>query len=135
MPSACRERGHCRVGRYPQALGAVRAASRRLQRCAVRAGGVGHLGKPGLNHSALPWARRYHQHSALGLHAKTHTHQSVAGNAQSGGVKTTTVIALVAALFGFGGIAAGAMGVGKVLFIVFALLAVASFAVGLLRKN
>ena len=45
------------------------------------------------------------------------------------------VIALVAALFGFGGIAAGAMGVGKVLFIIFALLAVASFAVGLLRKN
>ena len=45
------------------------------------------------------------------------------------------VIALVAALFGFGGIAAGAMGVGKVLFIVFLLLAVASFAVGLLRKN
>lgn len=43
------------------------------------------------------------------------------------------VIALVAALFGFGGIAAGAMDIGKLLFIVFAVLAVASFLVGILR--
>ncbi len=45
------------------------------------------------------------------------------------------VIALIAALFGFGGIAAGAIGIGKILFIVFAILAVASFLVGLLRKS
>lgn len=45
------------------------------------------------------------------------------------------VIALIAALFGFGGIAAGAIGIGKILFIVFAVLAVASFLVGLLRKG
>lgn len=44
------------------------------------------------------------------------------------------VIALVAALFGFGGIAAGAVEIGKLLFIVFALLAVISFVVGLLRR-
>ena len=43
------------------------------------------------------------------------------------------VIALVAALFGFGGIAASAIGIGKILFVVFAVLAVASFIGGLLR--
>ncbi len=45
------------------------------------------------------------------------------------------VIALVAALFGFGGIAAGAMGIGKILFVVFLLLAVASFLFGIMRKG
>jgi uncharacterized membrane protein YtjA (UPF0391 family) len=45
------------------------------------------------------------------------------------------VIALIAALFGFGGIAAGAMGIGKLLFVVFAVLAVASFLVGILRRH
>jgi uncharacterized membrane protein YtjA (UPF0391 family) len=45
------------------------------------------------------------------------------------------VIALIAAVFGFGGIAASAVGIGKILFLVFAVLAVASFLVGLLRKS
>jgi uncharacterized membrane protein YtjA (UPF0391 family) len=45
------------------------------------------------------------------------------------------VIALIAALFGFGGIAAGAVGIAKILFVVFAVLAVASFLFGLLRKG
>jgi uncharacterized membrane protein YtjA (UPF0391 family) len=45
------------------------------------------------------------------------------------------VIALIAALFGFGGIAASAAGIGKILFIVFAVLAVASFLYGLIRKG
>lgn len=45
------------------------------------------------------------------------------------------VIALIAALFGFGGIAAGAVEIGKILFIVFAVLAVASFLFGLLRRR
>ncbi len=45
------------------------------------------------------------------------------------------VIALIAALFGFGGIAAGAMGIGKILFFVFVILAVASLLFGLVRKN
>ncbi len=44
------------------------------------------------------------------------------------------VIALIAALFGFGGIAAGAVGIAKVLFGVFLLLAIATFVYGLLRK-
>jgi uncharacterized membrane protein YtjA (UPF0391 family) len=41
------------------------------------------------------------------------------------------VIALIAALFGFGGIAAGAMGIAKILFFVFAALAVITFLFGL----
>lgn len=40
------------------------------------------------------------------------------------------VIALIAALFGFGGIAAGAAGIAKILFVVFLVLAVASFFFG-----
>lgn len=45
------------------------------------------------------------------------------------------VIALVAALFGFGGIAAGAVEIAKILFFVFLVLAVVSFLVGLLRRG
>jgi len=44
------------------------------------------------------------------------------------------IIALVAALFGFGGIAAGAVGIAKLLFYVFVVLAIASFVVGLVRR-
>jgi uncharacterized membrane protein YtjA (UPF0391 family) len=42
---------------------------------------------------------------------------------------------LIAALFGFGGIAASAVEIGKILFIVFAVLAVASFLLGLFKKG
>jgi uncharacterized membrane protein YtjA (UPF0391 family) len=45
------------------------------------------------------------------------------------------VIALIAALFGFGGIAASAVGIGKILFFVFAALAILSFLFGLFRKS
>ena len=45
------------------------------------------------------------------------------------------VIPLVAAVFGFGGIAAGAVGIAKVLFFVFVIMAVVSFIIGLLKKN
>jgi uncharacterized membrane protein YtjA (UPF0391 family) len=45
------------------------------------------------------------------------------------------VIALIAALFGFGGIAASAVGIAKVLFFVFAVLAVASFIFGSLKNR
>lgn len=44
------------------------------------------------------------------------------------------VIALIAAVFGFGGIAAGAVGIAKILFFVFIALAVISFLMGLLKK-
>ncbi|MBP8287356.1 MAG: DUF1328 domain-containing protein [Rhodoferax sp.] len=43
------------------------------------------------------------------------------------------VIALIAALFGFGGIAAGAVGIAKILFFVFIILAVATFLFGSLK--
>ena len=45
------------------------------------------------------------------------------------------VIALVAALFGFGGIAAGAVEIAKILFFVFVVMAVAAFAIGLVKKR
>ncbi|MBI1394616.1 MAG: DUF1328 domain-containing protein [Betaproteobacteria bacterium] len=43
------------------------------------------------------------------------------------------VIALIAALFGFGGIAAGAVEIGKVLFFVFIILAGIAFIADLMR--
>ena len=45
------------------------------------------------------------------------------------------VIALVAALFGFGGIAASAAGIAQLLFYGFLLLAVIGLVVGLVRKG
>ena len=45
------------------------------------------------------------------------------------------VIALIAALFGFGGIAAGAVGIAKVLFFVFVVLAVATFLFGVIKRG
>jgi len=44
------------------------------------------------------------------------------------------VIALVAALFGFGGIAGSAVGIAKILFIGFIILALASMIFGLVRR-
>ena len=45
------------------------------------------------------------------------------------------VIALVAALFGFGGIAAGAVEIAKILFFVFLVLFVVSLIAGLFRRG
>lgn len=45
------------------------------------------------------------------------------------------VLALVAALFGFGGIAASAAGIGKLLFYGFVILAVVGLVVGLVTKR
>jgi uncharacterized membrane protein YtjA (UPF0391 family) len=45
------------------------------------------------------------------------------------------VIALIAALFGFGGIAAGAVGIAKMLFFVFLVLAIVSFLFGLIKRG
>ncbi len=44
------------------------------------------------------------------------------------------VIALIAALFGFGGIAAGAAGIAKILFFAFLLIAIVTFLMSLARK-
>lgn len=43
------------------------------------------------------------------------------------------IVALIAAVFGFGGIAASAAGIGKILFVAFLVLAVVSLVVGQLR--
>jgi uncharacterized membrane protein YtjA (UPF0391 family) len=45
------------------------------------------------------------------------------------------VIALIAALFGFGGIAAGAVEIAKILFFIFAAMAIVSFVISLVKKN
>lgn len=45
------------------------------------------------------------------------------------------VIALIAALFGFGGIAVGAVEIAKVLFFIFLVLFVVSLIVGLFRRS
>jgi uncharacterized membrane protein YtjA (UPF0391 family) len=45
------------------------------------------------------------------------------------------VIALVAALFGFGGIAAGAAEIAKILFYVFLVVAVVSLILGFMRRG
>lgn len=45
------------------------------------------------------------------------------------------IIALVAALFGFTGIAAGAVEIAKILFFVFLLLFVVSLVMGLMRRK
>ncbi len=45
------------------------------------------------------------------------------------------VIALIAAVFGFGGIAAGAVGIAKILFFIFAALTLISFFMGRSRRG
>ena len=45
------------------------------------------------------------------------------------------VIALIAALFGFNGIAAGAVDLAQILFFIFLLLFVVSFITGLVRRG
>ena len=44
------------------------------------------------------------------------------------------VIALIAALLGFGGLATGAAAIGKLIFFVFAVLALASFLYGVIKR-
>jgi uncharacterized membrane protein YtjA (UPF0391 family) len=45
------------------------------------------------------------------------------------------IVALVAALFGFGGIAAGAVEIAKILFFVFLILTVVSLLFGVFRRG
>ena len=45
------------------------------------------------------------------------------------------VIALIAAVFGFGGIAAGAVEIAKILFFVFVIMAVVTFVISLVRRR
>ncbi len=45
------------------------------------------------------------------------------------------VIALIAAVFGFGGIAAGAVEIAKILFFIFAAIAVVTFLISLVKNR
>ena len=45
------------------------------------------------------------------------------------------VIALIAAVFGFGGIAAGAVEIAKILFFIFAIMAIGGFVMSLVRRK
>jgi uncharacterized membrane protein YtjA (UPF0391 family) len=45
------------------------------------------------------------------------------------------IVALIAALFGFGGIAVGAVEIAKILFFIFLVLFVVSLIVGMLRRG
>ncbi|RZT38550.1 DUF1328 domain-containing protein [Cupriavidus agavae] len=45
------------------------------------------------------------------------------------------VVALVAAIFGFGGIAAGAVEIAKILFFIFLVVALVTFVMGLVRRR
>jgi uncharacterized membrane protein YtjA (UPF0391 family) len=45
------------------------------------------------------------------------------------------IVAIIAAVFGFGGIAAGAVDIAKILFFVFVVLFVLSLIVGLARRS
>lgn len=47
---------------------------------------------------------------------------------------TFFVIALVAALFGFGGIAAGAVEIAKILFVIFLVMFIVTLAMGLFKR-
>lgn len=45
------------------------------------------------------------------------------------------IIAIIAAIFGYGGVAEGAADIGKVLFVGFLVIAVLALIVGLVRRN
>ena len=45
------------------------------------------------------------------------------------------IIALIAAIFGFGGIAAGAVEIAKILFFIFAVIAMGTFVMSLIKKK
>jgi uncharacterized membrane protein YtjA (UPF0391 family) len=61
--------------------------------------------------------------------------RSTQGNAVLHYAVVFFVIALVAAVLGFGGLAASAAGIAKVLFVVFIALAVVSLLVGFFRRS
>jgi len=45
------------------------------------------------------------------------------------------IVALIAAIFGFGGIAAGAVEIAKILFFIFLVVALVTFVLGLVRRR
>jgi uncharacterized membrane protein YtjA (UPF0391 family) len=55
------------------------------------------------------------------------------GNTMLGYAIAFFIIALIAAVFGFGGIAAGAVGIGKILFFGFLILTAVTLVIGLVK--
>ena len=77
---------------------------------------------------------RMHQNSAAGIRGNASL-QSAKGVAMLHYAAVFFVIALIAALFGFGGIAAGAVEIAKVLFFIFLILALVSAVTGLVNRG
>jgi len=106
----------------------------RLRSCRVAAAGTRQR-EPSYTCSSHLLARRpagSSQNAVIArtfLHSKQHEEKNMLHYAV-----VFLVIALIAAVFGFGGIAASAVGIAKILFVIFIVLAVASFLMGLLKK-
>jgi uncharacterized membrane protein YtjA (UPF0391 family) len=80
-------------------------------------------------------ARRTHRHYCIAAPAQ-HRHRVLAkGMTMLHYAVVFFVIALIAALFGFGGIAAGAAEIAKVLFFIFLVLFIVSLVLGLFRRS
>jgi uncharacterized membrane protein YtjA (UPF0391 family) len=62
-------------------------------------------------------------------------HVITRGNAMLNYAAIFFVIALIAAVFGFGGIAAGATEIAKILFFVFLIMTAITFVVGLIKRK
>jgi uncharacterized membrane protein YtjA (UPF0391 family) len=68
-------------------------------------------------------------------HARAIDHMKFSGGTMLYYAVMFFVIALIAAVLGFGGLAAGAAGIAKILFFVFLVIAVATFTMSLMRKR
>jgi uncharacterized membrane protein YtjA (UPF0391 family) len=68
-------------------------------------------------------------------HATSPSHTPFEGNVMLRYAAVFFIIAVIAAVFGFGGIAAGAVEIAKILFFIFLVLFVVSLVAGLLRRG
>jgi uncharacterized membrane protein YtjA (UPF0391 family) len=96
---------------YKTSPGPIRVLARRLQLSTSEAGGIG------------PPATE----------VEINTVSFLKGNIMLGYALAFFIIAIIAAVFGFGGIAAGAAGIAKILFFVFLVLFLASLVMSLVR--
>ena len=68
---------------------------------------------------------------SLGSMTVIFRHEMTAAQVLGGGIASF----VIAALFGFGGIAAGAVEIAKILFFIFAIIAIVTFILSLIKKN
>jgi uncharacterized membrane protein YtjA (UPF0391 family) len=80
------------------------------------------------------WARALRQHGSH-IEAAAQCYRQVGEEKMLHYAVVFFIIALIAAVFGFGGIAAGAVGIAKILFFVFLILAAVSLIANLARKT